>query len=43
MITVMVLFVIAGSTLLFIPVLLGYKKHVETHHIDVMAGDEGED
>jgi hypothetical protein len=31
------------TLLLFIPVLLGYRKHDKLHHVDFMAGDEGED
>ena len=43
MATFMVLFVVASLLLLMIPVSMGYIKHRDLHHVDTMAGDEGED
>lgn len=40
--TMIVLFTFA-LLLLIVPVVSGYRKHQETHRIDLMAGDEGED
>jgi hypothetical protein len=42
MITVM-LILIGATALLLAPVLSSYRKHVDSHHLDLMAGDEGED
>ena len=30
------------SLLLFVPVIMGYRRHENLHHVDAMAGDEGE-
>jgi hypothetical protein len=42
MITVM-LILIVGTVLLGVSVGSAYNKRVESHHLDVMAGDEGDD
>lgn len=42
MITVM-LIVFGATVLLVLTVWGGYLKHVETHRLDQMAGDEGDD
>ena len=38
-----ILILIAGTALLVAPVWSGYRKHVDSHHLDLMAGDEEED
>jgi hypothetical protein len=42
MISVM-LILLGATALLVVPVWRGYQKHVDSHHLDLMAGDEGED
>lgn len=41
--TTFMLLMTFATVLLFIPVIIGYRKHADMHHVDRMAGDEGED
>lgn len=37
------LILIVATALLLAPVWGGYRKYVDSHHLDLMAGDEGDD
>ena len=41
--TTFILVLIVVTALFAVPVWGGYKRYVDSHHLDLMAGDEGDD